>query len=522
MSTDVARQASRDTCRRRSGRTLLLATLLQVAATGTICAADVSDASKSAADPSQTAVFRGAVTPASPVASASATDVFTYFRREFDAGNFTAAVPYAQRVLEMAEKQAATPTAEEVQVALMNLATTQYLAGDYVAAEASYQRVIGLVESSGRPLNARLARAHAGLASTYHDADRHDLAVASFEQAISFKRRQEGLLTEQQLPLLEKYIDSLTVLGRYETALQAHKYMLRIATRKYGEDSPELAPSLEKLGRWLASVGAYDQARRVLKRAINIVEDAEGNESPRLVSPLMALADCARRQLLDPGAQLAATADAERASMFHDPSTPVMPYSPGALAVEGEKALLRAAQIAEQGENPSQARIADVRTQLGDWYQVRGQPERALRQYEQAWTAAARVAEKVQGKVVTEALFGKPVLLHVVRPESWSKYAQRPRDQVEVRTVAIEMTVSAQGLPENARIVDDSGDGKRAEKTLAAVQSARYRPRFENGRPVATPDVGFAQPWILLLESRDEAPAAPAPAPAEQAPKPPS
>jgi len=53
---------------------------------------------------------------------------------------------------------------------------------------------------------------------------------------------------------------------------------------------------------------------------------------------------------------------------------------------------------------------------------------------------------------------------------------------------------------ETPRVVDDSGDPKRGERTAAAlVSTARYRPRFENGEPAATPAVNFSQPWILLL-----------------------
>ena len=204
-------------------------------------------------------------------------------------------------------RRPATAVDEDVQVALMNLGMVQNLSDDYVGAEATYLRVIGLIQSSGRPLHERLARAYAGLASAYHDGKRHDLAVKSFDQAIALKRRHEGLLTARQVPLVEKYIDSLTELGRYQDALQAQKYLLRIATREYGTNSPKLAPTLEDIGRWYASIGAYDQSRRTLKEAIEIVEAAEGPNSPRLVGPLLALGTCNRLQLLDPAAQPQAT-----------------------------------------------------------------------------------------------------------------------------------------------------------------------------------------------------------------------
>jgi tetratricopeptide (TPR) repeat protein len=449
-------------------------------------------------DAAATPAAHAAVDPA----TASATDAYTSFRTEFDAGRYTAAVPHAERVLELTQAQATAPAAEEVQVALMNLGMVQNLSGDYVGAESTYLEVIKLIESSGRPLQDRLARAYGGLGSAYHDGKRHDLAVASFDQAIALKRRHEGLLTAQQVPLVEKYIDSLTELGRYPEALKAQKYLLRIATRQHGASSPQLAPTLEEIGRWYASIGAYDQSRRTLRQALEIVEAAEGRNSPRLVGPLLAIAACNRRQLLDPVAQSLTSPDEQREALLHDPGTMLVPaqMSATALAAEGERSLLRAAQIVDQVAEPSPVAVLNVRTQVGDWYQVRNQPDRALGHYQQAWRAAARVTDKLDGKSYTEAIFGQPVLLHLFRPDDWNRYAKRPPAEIEVRNAVVEYTVSAQGRVESTRVIDDSGDKRRGEKTAAALQNtARYRPRLENGEPVATAGVQFSQPWILLL-----------------------
>ena len=159
--------------------------------------------------------------------------------------------------------------------------------------------------------------------------------------------------------------------------------------------------------------------------------------------------------------------------------------------------------------------VLNVRTQVGDWYQVRNQPDRARSHYQQAWQAAARVTDKLDGRSYTEAIFGQPVLLHMFRPDDWNRYPKRPPTEVEVRNVVVEFTVSAQGRVEETKVIDDSGDKRRGEKTAGALQStARYRPRLENGEPVATPGVQFSQPWILLLPP--PATPAPAPAPVEQ------
>ena len=102
-----------------------------------------------------------------------------------------------------------------------------------------------------------------------------------------------------------------------------------------------------------------------------------------------------------------------------------------------------------------------------------------------------------------EALFGQPVLLQIVRPDGWDKFASRSPDEVETRSVILELTVNAEGRAEQVKVIDDSGDERRAEKTTDALETARYRPRMENGAPVATTGISFTQPWILPLPADD-------------------
>ena len=84
--------------------------------------------------------------------------------------------------------------------------------------------------------------------------------------------------------------------------------------------------------------------------------------------------------------------------------------------------------------------------------------------------------------------------------------------------MVLEFTVNTQGRVEKVKVVDDSGDDKRAARTAAALEdTARYRPRFENGEPVVTDGVVFTQGWTLLLPPPPAtAPASPTPAPAPQ------
>jgi tetratricopeptide (TPR) repeat protein len=437
------------------------------------------------------------------------TEAHDQFKRLLEAGDFAAAAEQAGRVVELTERDAPGQS-EELQVALMNLALAQHRAGEYLAAEASYQRVIGLVEASGRLTSPRLARAHAGLATTYYAARRYDLAAAEFERAIALNRRSEGLFNEAQLPLLEKQADSLVELGRFEDALRARRYALNVVGRRHGERSLPFARELQSLGRWYTRVGSYEASRATLRKSVELYAALSGPASIDLVEPLAALAENARRWLQDPQFREAAALDPERNVMFHDTPMPTPPtLSASTIASEAQKALEAAASIAAASPDAPPALVAGVRAQLGDWYVVREQPERALPHYRQAWLVAGTAAD---GAALRQSLFGTPVLLGYLAPESWNRHAQRPPDEVEVRHVDIELTVTARGGVREPRPVGGTDEGRLVSQALRAVQTARYRPRLEGGEPAETAGVRFTQPFYVLRETEPAGPTDPPPA----------
>jgi tetratricopeptide (TPR) repeat protein len=451
---------------------------------------------------------------AQTVAAESARDprlqAYDEFKRQFEAGDYAEAAASASRVLELTE-QSPGEDRENLLAALMNLATAQRLGGDAVAAEGTYLRVIELIEHDGRPTDARLARANAGLASLYYDARRYDMAVPRFIAAIGILRRNEGLFSEEQLPLLEKLADALTELSQIEDAQRAQTYRMRVAGKRYGEVDPRGVAVTESVGRWYARVGAFDTARALLEKSLAQVESAQGPDSIELVGLLTALAECNRLQLQTPGASVLGSADAERFAMFHDQPPPAaLTVMPRQLAGDGEAWLERAAAIVNDHPDASPLKIADVRTQLGDWYQLRQQPDRAIASYRLAWAAAQDV--EFEGKPLAETLFGAPLLLYYQRPGYWDRYAARPPEEVEIRSVELEVTVTAEGTIEDPVVKSDADNQDFVDSTMRAARTARYRPRMSDGEPVATTAVRFAQPFMVLVEQPAEAPAGP-PAP---------
>ncbi|HQR48224.1 MAG TPA: tetratricopeptide repeat protein, partial [Steroidobacteraceae bacterium] len=434
-----------------------------------------------------------AQTQPAPASTVPAADV----RQLLDAKQYDAAVAQARQQLAAAEQQPG-PGGDYLQVALMNLALAQYFDEDYLGAEDSYLRVIKLIEDSGRRTTARLARAQAGLATTYYAGKRYDLAAARYEQAIALVRREQGLFTEEQLPYLEKYASALTELDRVSDALKVRRYILRTVERKYGASSVQYAQALESAGRWLMHVGSYDAARTALRQSIGIIEGQKGENAGELIGPLTALGECARLQLLDPSS-MAPSPDQPPRPMFGE-SLPMVTTAMSATSVtsDGQRSLERAVAIATQLDPPSPAQVADTRTLLGDWYQSRQLPDKAAANYELAWRAAGTAT--VAGRQLTDLLFGKPVLIAYVPPTAATRFASRSPDEVVVRNVEVRFTVTSRGRVADAKVLEDAGDPSHGTSVQRALQTAIYRPRFENGVAVDTPGVTLDQRFYVLVD----------------------
>lgn len=490
----------------RSRRLPVSVAIAALCASATVSADDAVPAAAPATAPAAASDI--AATPAAPGPAE--------FRRLIDMQEYPQAVAEARRLLALAEA-APGPGDENLQVALMNLALAEYLNQDYAQAEGSYLKVIELIESSGKRNDTRLARAQAGLANTYYAGKRYDLAVERYEQAIGLVRRSQGLFSDAQVPYLEKFTDALTQLNRVEDALRVQRYILKAVERKHGRDSVQYAEALASSGRWLTSVRAYEGARGALRRSISIIEALEGENSAALISPLTALGDCARKQLLDPEADLPSTPEDARRAPNGQPLSPVAPdMTASTVASEGQRSYERAVAIATTQVPQSALTIADTRTQLGDWFQSRRQFERAAGNYQLAWTAAK--AAKFEGRSLEEALFGRPVRLVYRPPYGWDRYAGRSNDRVAARVVQLAVTVDARGTVSAIRVTDDAGDPELGKRAASAAEDAIYRPRYEKGTAVPTTDVEISQPFYVRVGAEATPPASGTPEPTQAPP----
>jgi tetratricopeptide (TPR) repeat protein len=454
----------------------------------------------------------------SPPASGRAADApqlaerdaaYRTFRTEFDAGRYNAALPHAERVVELTEQYAPDPA--QLPSALNNLGATHLKLGDYIAAERAYARALQIVEEQQGAASRRLLTPLRGLALTYQAGGRKDAAAPLLERAIAISRRSDGLFNPEQLDLIDPLIDSYVSVGRLLDADEMHQYAFRLNERRYGPGSPRLVPSLTRLATWYEQTQRYTQARRAWARQYSNAT-ARGQEN--LSGAANALRGMARTYRLEyqygpepveeatvspPGTMgMGVEFDAAERDPFGRKLIPGIGINDYRLDPQGREFLEAALEMVRKTVPPSPQAEAILLIELGDWALLERTASKALPIYEQAWALLPRQDPGVAEAPRNPLLYPAPLLYRP--PGVARRLRDRPADTVVERVAIAEFTVDEAGKVRDARIVEgDAGEAQR-EAFLAAIQRAQYRPRFVDGRPVATENVRFRETFRELKQ----------------------
>ena len=128
---------------------------------------------------------------------------------------------------------------------------------------------------------------------------------------------------------------------------------------------------------------------------------------------------------------------------------------------------------------------ADAQALLGDWYQMHRKFERAQETYARAYDIAT---QRDRADELTERLFASPRPLPVTLMKS---EVDEQFDSKDLDYVVLTFDVSPSGRATNINIVDSSPDLATRDLRNARrwARSNRFRPRMEEGKPVAATNV---------------------------------
>jgi len=435
----------------------------------------------------------GAPAVVAPAGGADRAAEYRAFRADFDAQRYNEALPHAERVVALTE--ALDAHHPDLAKALNNLGATQYRLADFGAAEKAYGRALALVEEAHGSLSAQLIAPLRGLALTYEGSGRNEFAVALLERAVGISRRSLGLFNPQQAELLLPLIDGYTALARWKDADRAHLYILQIAEHQYGPNDLRLFPALQQLGRWYANSLQRNAARQVWERLLAISKDPAHRDPIGQIVALRGIAEAYRLDYqLGPEAiepPLPGDAPLMPGPLDADAARRAALFGPEyALSSQGQDALERALAIAEKLNPPAPTALGVVLVDLGDWFLIEGRTDRALPYYARALPL---LVPESGGAEAAGGPLSRPAPLLYRAPPSAQRHRDQPAALVVEKYAVAEFTVTAEGKVKDAKVVE--GDATDAQKSsfLFAIGRATYRPRFADGKPVATDNVRYRE-----------------------------
>jgi tetratricopeptide (TPR) repeat protein len=433
----------------------------------------------------------GLFPPAFAVNDAERVAVYREFRTQFDAKQYAAAQPLAERLVQLTEEQYG---AEELPLTnpLTNLATIHYKLGNYPAAIENYQRTLRILQAKSTLADKAQIRPLHGLGISFMGANDYESAVVALKRAADLSRNTDGLYNIGQVEFIDALIEAYAATGRWNEAEKESQYAMRVEEAAYGRNSVKLLDRYDKLARWYESERRYTTERSVYERALAVLAKSAAPNDLRKVGPLRGIARSFRLEAFY------GVEGTETGGTFNAGGNGAPVFADGTQQRRGESALQAALEVVDSNTPVDQRLRAYVLTDLGDWYLTSNATRRAYDAYAEAWKAFSMTGD-------TRPL-EKPRILAYRPSVSSVDRSQLDPAEAEIKAVELHFTVDRDGRLGDVTSPTTDVPEAVVRNSVASIKRSRYAPRIENGAAVPTSDVVFVERVMIRATPETAAP----------------
>lgn len=425
------------------------------------------------------------------VTDADRLSVYREFRTQYDAKQYAAAKPLAERLVRLTEEQYG-PEELPVSTPLTNLATVNYKLGDYPTAIENYQRSLRILQAKSTLADKQQIRPLHGLGVSFMGANDPESAVVALKRAADLSRNTDGLFNISQIEFIDPLIDAYAATGRWAEADKEAGYALRVEEAYHGRNSVKLLDRLDKLARWYESDRRYTTERSIYERSLAILQRSAPETDLRRIGPLRGIARSYRLEMFY------GIEGAETGGTFNSGTTGAPVFSDGSQQRRGETSLTSALATID-ANNPTDHQVrGEVLADLGDWYLISNASRRAYETYAEAWKSFQQVGN-------TKYLDVPRILAYRPSVSSIERSQIDPAEAV-LKAVELHFTVDRDGRVDDVTSpTTDVPDGI-VKGSMSSIKRSRYAPRIENGAAVPTENVVYVERVLVKVSSLEAPP----------------
>jgi len=365
----------------------------------------------------------------------------------------------------------------ETALALTNLATAQSRLGKQEQALNNYNASIAIIEDLRGRVAPALVNPMLGLAATENALGAYNRGLKTYQRALRINHVNQGLNNLEQMKIRDGLTESYTGLGEIEKASFQQEVQLRIYTEEFPGDVDRLVPALYKLAEWYGRSNQPEEQMYLLQRAVTSIRKDSGKNSVEQIEALR---------------RVAAT------------------YQQLNMPNESIRTIKKALRLNDESPDRDPALSADIRIELGDFYNGFGSLRDARRSYTEAW----RILDtEVDDPDLLQQYFGQPVNLWQIElpPVFPAKSKTREQFVEQPELFAEGYLLASFVVDENGRVDDitiiEADPAEMLEKRVKyLLDRYKYRPRFVDGVPVSTDNLFIRHRFNYLVNKANTPP----------------
>lgn len=387
-------------------------------------------------------------------------------------------------------------------------------------------------------MDAELGEQLLGLGLLYKNHEQYDKAAEVLERSLQIKRVNDGIQNMDQIPILKALIEVNGTAKNWDELDRNYHLLLWVYQRNLDPGDPELLPIIDIVGHWKLvafkkgllsespETTLYDLIE-MYQSTVNLMTKLYGENDPRLIGPLNGLS-ISRYQL---ATQIANTPVNEfqgferktrlitQCTRILDPTgiirticRPVeVPNTGYYISKQNTKDqrvndqlfsirnnLSHIVKICSANQTLPVHERAEALVNLGDWYFINNKKNTALDNYNQAYKILSTEHDTTE---LIDKYFGSPVRIpfgNNTTPDTKDEMNQATGEPY----VKLSFAVTADGKARNIKVIEESEPKsfKYRKRARSSIDTALFRPRLENGKPVATKEVKLVISGDILQE----------------------